>query len=161
LQDSIRLRREILGLGEAKSACRLVFSEADGLSGFTVDQYDRWLVMQFTSLGMAQRREMLTEVLMELLGPEGIYLRTERDIGKLEGLEIRDGLIAGTLPEDPVVINENALQFIVNIREGQKTGLFLDQRQNRICVAKLAQGRSVLDAFCYTGGFALHALQAG
>jgi 23S rRNA (cytosine1962-C5)-methyltransferase len=161
LQDSIRLRREILGLGEAKSACRLVFSEADGLSGLTVDQYDRWLVMQFTSLALAQRREMLTEVLMELLGPEGIYLRTEREIGKLEGLEIRDGLIAGTLPEDPVVINENGLQFIVNIREGQKTGLFLDQRQNRICVAKLAQGRSVLDAFCYTGGFALHALQAG
>jgi len=161
LQESIRLRREVLRLGGARSACRLVFSEADGLSGLTVDQYDRWLVMQFTSLGMAQRRQMLTDLVIELLGPEGIYLRTERDIGKLEGLEIKDGLMAGALPEDPVVIDENGLQFLVNIQEGQKTGLFLDQRENRIGVARLARGRSVLDAFCYTGGFALHAARAG
>src|SRR5207244_3947692 len=70
-----------------RTACRLVFSEGDGLSGLTVDRYDRWLVVQFTSLGMAQRREMWADLLMERLRPEGIVLRTERAIGRLEGLE--------------------------------------------------------------------------
>jgi 23S rRNA (cytosine1962-C5)-methyltransferase len=116
--------------------------------------------MQFTSLGLAQRKEILAELLVELLHPEGIYLRTERDVGKLEGLEIQDGLLWGNVPTEPILVKEEGLQFLVNIREGQKTGFFLDQRENRKAVAKLAAGRRVLDAFCYSGGFALHAARA-
>jgi 23S rRNA (cytosine1962-C5)-methyltransferase len=160
LQAACRLRA-MLGLFGPGQACRLVYSEADGLSGCTVDKYDRWLVVQFTSLGMAQRRDLLAELLVELVQPAGIYLRTERGIGKLEGLELQDGLFWGSIPSEPVVIEENGLRFHVNLAEGQKTGFYLDQRDNRVAVACLASGRRVLDAFCYTGGFALHAARAG
>lgn len=161
LLKAIHLRRDILGFAGAGLACRLVFSEADGLPGVTVDQYDRWLVVQFTSLGMAQRRELLADLLQDLLQPEGIYLRTERGIGQLEGLEVQDSLLRGTLPAEPVVIRDGGLSFQVNLAEGQKTGFYLDQRDNRHVVAGYARGRHVLDAFCYTGGFGLHAARAG
>src|SRR5262249_3549166 len=120
-----------------------------------------WLAVQFTSLGLANRRDMLADLLQELVQPEGIYLRTERGIGELEGLEIHDGPLRGQTPEEPIVISEGSLRFLVNVRQGQKTGFFLDQRDNRRAVAALVAGRRVLDAFCYTGGFGLHALQAG
>jgi 23S rRNA (cytosine1962-C5)-methyltransferase len=160
LQRAVRLR-DVLGLNKSGQACRLVFSEGDGLSGLTVDRYDRWLVVQFTSLGIAQRREMLADLLMELTEPAGIYVRTERGIGRLEGLELQDGPLRGQIPSEPIVIEEGGLRFLVNFAEGQKTGFYLDQRENRRAVAGLAAGRRVLDAFCYTGGFGLHAAQAG
>jgi 23S rRNA (cytosine1962-C5)-methyltransferase len=173
LNDAIRLRDD-LGLNKVGAACRLVFSEGDGLSGLTVDRYDRWLVVQFTSLGMARRRDMWAELLSERLQPDGIYLRTERGIGRLEGLDLQDGLLsskpgASSGPQalateagpDYIEIEENGLRFLVNIGEGQKTGFYLDQRDNRQTVARLADGRRVLDAFCYTGGFGLYAARAG
>jgi 23S rRNA (cytosine1962-C5)-methyltransferase len=138
-----------------------VFSEADGLSGCTVDQYDRWLVVQFTALGLAVRRELFADLLEELLRPEGIYLRTERGIGRMEGLELQDGPLRGQVPAAPVIIEENGLRFLVQLTEGQKTGYYLDQRDNRQAVARYSAGRRVLDAFCYTGGFGLHAARAG
>ncbi|MCS6852371.1 MAG: class I SAM-dependent rRNA methyltransferase [Gemmataceae bacterium] len=161
LRAAIRLRTDILGLGRPGQACRLVFSEADGLSGLTVDRYDRWLMVQFTALGLAQRRDLLVELLVELLQPEGIYLRTERGIGQLEGLELQDGPLWGQVPSEPVTIDEDGLRFLVHLTEGQKTGFYLDQRDNRRAVARLAAGRRVLDAFCYSGGFGLHAARAG
>jgi len=161
LQKAIHLRHNILKHAGQGSACRLVFSEADGLSGLTIDQFDRWLVVQFTSLGLAQQREMFADLLTELLQPEGIYLRTERGIGKLEGLDIQDGVLRGTLPTAPLVIEENGIRFLVDLAEGQKTGFYLDQRDNRPAVARFAAGRRVLDAFCYTGGFGLYAARAG
>jgi 23S rRNA (cytosine1962-C5)-methyltransferase len=160
LAAAVALRRT-LGLGGPGRACRLVFSEGDGLSGLTVDQYDRWLVMQFTALGLARRREELAGLLVELLQPEGVYLRTERGVGQLEGLELHDGPLWGRLPEGPVVIEEEGLRFLVHIAEGQKTGFYLDQRDNRQAAARLAAGRRVLDGFCYSGGFGLHASRAG
>jgi 23S rRNA (cytosine1962-C5)-methyltransferase len=138
-----------------------VFSEADGLSGLIVDQYDRWLVVQITSLAIARRRGLIVNLLNELVRPVGIYLRTERGIGQLEGLEQRDGLLRGELPAEPFSIEEHGLRFQVNLAEGQKTGYYLDQADNRRIVADLAKGRRVLDGFCYTGGFALHAAKAG
>ena len=161
LETAIRLRNDVLKLGNPAGACRLVFSEADGLSGIIVDRYANWLTVQFTSLALAQRREMFAELLTALLHPAGIYLRTERGIGKLEGLELHDGLLHGAEPAGPFEIKENGLRMLVNLREGQKTGYYLDQRDNRQAVAKLAAGRRVLDAFCYSGGFALHAASAG
>jgi 23S rRNA (cytosine1962-C5)-methyltransferase len=161
LDAALRLRGRILELDGPGRACRLVFSEADGLSGCTVDRYDRWLVVQFTALGLAQRREMLAELLAERVQPEGIHLRTERGIGQLEGLALQDGELWGRVPAQPVPIEEDGLRFLVNLAEGQKTGFYLDQRDNRRAVARLAAGRRVLDAFCYTGGFGLHAARAG
>lgn len=160
LGAAIRLR-EALGLMAPEGACRLVFSEGDGLSGCTVDRYGQWLVLQFTALGLGQRRELIADLLQEQVQPEGIVLRTDRGIGKLEGLEIEDGLLRGAIPAGPVVIEEHGVRFKVNLMEGQKTGFYLDQRDNRQAVAALTRGRRVLDAFCYTGGFGLHAARAG
>jgi 23S rRNA (cytosine1962-C5)-methyltransferase len=160
LAAAIRMR-DMLWPGGTRPACRLVFSEGDGLSGLVVDRYDRWLVVQFTSLALAQRREMFGELLVELLRPEGIYLRTERDIGRLEGLELHDGPLWGEVPQAPFLIDEGGVRFFVNIALGQKTGFYLDQSANRSRVADLASGRRVLDACCYTGGFGLEAARAG
>jgi 23S rRNA (cytosine1962-C5)-methyltransferase len=160
LQAAIRLRR-MLGLMEPAKACRLVFSEGDGLSGCIVDRYDRWLALQITSLGIFVRQEMIVELLVDLLQPEGIFLRTERGIGQLEGMEAQDRLLWGCFPDGPITIEEGSLRFQVNLSEGQKTGFYLDQRDNRQVVARYAAGRRVLDAFCYSGGFGLHAAKAG
>src|SRR5438105_7768073 len=149
IQSAVQLRQAVLGWSKPGAACRLVFSEGDGLSGLTVDRYDRWLVVQFTSLGMARRQDMWTDLLTERLRPDGIYLRTERGIGRLEGLELQDGPLSGQAPAGPIQIEENGLHFLVNIAEGQKTGFYLDQRDNRQAVARLAVGRRVLDAVCY------------
>lgn len=161
IEDAIHLRRHTLGLGGPGQACRLIFSEADGLPGLVVDQFDRWLTVQFTSLGLAQRLESLVQILHDIVQPEGIYLRTERGIGALEGLELADRLLCGQLPTEPIVIDDQGLKFLVNLAEGQKTGFYLDQCDNRHAVARFAQGRRVLDAFCYSGGFGLHAARAG
>ncbi len=162
LAAAVRLRRDILGLDQPGGACRLVFSEGDGLSGLTVDRYDRWLAVQFTALGLAQRRDLLAEVLAELTGAEGVYLRTERGVGKLEGVELHDGPLWGQTPPDAITVTEaGGMRYLVNLAEGQKTGFYLDQRDNRRSAARYAPGRAVLDAFCYTGGFGLHAARAG
>jgi len=162
LAAAVRLRRDILNLDHAGGACRLVFSEGDGLSGLTVDRYDRWLAVQFTSLGLAQRRELLAELLTELTGTAGVYLRTERGIGQLEGVELHDGPLLGGSPPVPITVEEaGGLRYLVNLAEGQKTGFYLDQRENRRAAARYTAGRNVLDAFCYTGGFGLHAARAG
>jgi 23S rRNA (cytosine1962-C5)-methyltransferase len=162
LAAAVRLRRETLGLDRPGGACRLVFSEGDGLSGLTVDKYDRWLAVQFTSLGLAERRDMIAELLTELTDVAGIHLRTERGIGRLEGVELHDGPLRGEPPPDLVTIEEaGGLRYQVNLAEGQKTGFYLDQRENRRAAARYAAGRDVLDAFCYTGGFGLHAARGG
>lgn len=169
LTHAIQLRRDVLHLMEPQRACRLVFSEGDGLSGLTVDRYDRWLVVQLTSLALAQRLEMIRDLLVELVQPEGIYLRTERGIGKLEGLELQDRLLWGSVPSDPIMIREPLgvadahanVDFLINLAEGQKTGFYVDQRENRQAVARYAAGRRVLDCFCYVGGFGLMAAKAG
>jgi 23S rRNA (cytosine1962-C5)-methyltransferase len=110
---------------------------------------------------MAARGDLWVQLLRERLKPQGIYLRTERGIGRLEGLELQDGPLWGAVPEQHVLIEENGLRFLVEIAEGQKTGFYLDQRENRLAVARLAKARRVLDAFCYTGGFGIYAAKAG
>jgi 23S rRNA (cytosine1962-C5)-methyltransferase len=110
---------------------------------------------------MAARRETVAELLRELLDPRGIYLRTEKGVGRLEGVELHDGPLWGDVPPGDLAIEENGLTFAVNLAEGQKTGYYLDQRDNRAAVARLAAGKRVLDAFCYTGGFGLYAAKAG
>lgn len=161
LEDALRLRRQVLQCDDPDGACRLVFSESDGLSGLIVDRYGSWLSVQVTSLALAQRLETLQSHLVELCRPQGIYLRTERGVGEAEGLKIADRLLWGEVPDSPIAIVENQLEFEVDLKTGQKTGFYLDQRENRRAVAALACGRRVLDMFCYTGGFALAAARAG
>ncbi|MBX9627756.1 MAG: class I SAM-dependent rRNA methyltransferase [Gemmataceae bacterium] len=161
LERAVHLRHHVLHLAGPDKGYRVVFSESDILSGMVVDRYADWLAVQFTSLGLGKRREMLADLLQELLNPRGIYLRTEKGIGKLEGLELHDGPLRGEPPAADLTIVENGLRFLVNLAEGQKTGYYLDQRDNRAAVARLCPGKRVLDAFCYTGGFGLYAAKAG
>lgn len=161
LESAIRFRNHWIEGQPTPNACRLVASEADGISGLIVDRYDRWLSVQITSLAIAQRREMFTQLLVQSTGTIGAYVRTERGIGKMEGLDLKDGLLWGEIPSEPIEILENGVHYRVDLREGQKTGFFLDQRANRQTVARYLVGRSVLDCFCYTGGFGLHAARAG
>jgi 23S rRNA (cytosine1962-C5)-methyltransferase len=161
LTRAIDLRHHVLNLAGPDRGYRVVFSESDLLSGMVVDRYADWLAVQFTALGLARRRETIAEVLGELLHPRGIYLRTEKGIGKLEGVELHDGPLWGEPPPADLAIEENGLRFLVNLAEGQKTGYYLDQRDNRAAVARLCPGKRVLDAFCYTGGFGLYAAKAG
>jgi 23S rRNA (cytosine1962-C5)-methyltransferase len=160
VERAVRLR-EALGVRGPGRGCRLVFSEADGLSGCTIDEYAGWLTVQLTALGIAERRQVLADVLHEVVKPRGMYVRTEKGVGTLEGLSLHDGLLAGDPPPADLAIDEHGLSFLVNIAEGQKTGFYHDQRDNRRAAARLASGRRVLDAFCYTGGFGLHAAKAG
>ncbi len=161
LERAVRLRHDVLKLNGPEAGYRVVFSESDFLSGLVVDRYADWLAVQFTALGLASRRQMLAELLRELLAPRGIYLRTEKGIGKLEGVELHDGPLWGEPPPADLTMTENGLRLFVNLAEGQKTGYYLDQRDNRAAVARLCPGRRVLDAFCYSGGFGLAAARAG
>ncbi|MGE0158792.1 MAG: class I SAM-dependent rRNA methyltransferase [Gemmatimonadales bacterium] len=161
VRRAVALRSGLLGLADPSGACRLVFSEGDELSGLTVDRYGRWLVVVLTGLGVAGRLEAILDVLEELIEPEGILLRTEKGVGDEEGLVIRDGLLRGALPEEPVVIEEGESRFAVDLRVGQKTGFYLDQRRNRVRVASYAAGRTIGDVCTYTGGFAVSAARAG
>ena len=147
--------------GSQTNAYRLIASEADGLSGLTVDRYGDWLLAQFTSLAVHQRREPIITALKELVKPRGIWMRTDRGVLDAEGLELEDGLVSGDEPDRPLFIQQNELQFGVDVTEGQKTGFYLDQRGNREAVAQYVRGRRVLDCFCYTGGFGIAAAKLG
>ncbi len=161
LVSAIRLRHDILKLHAPDAGYRVCFSESDYLSGLIVDRYGDWLTVQYTALGMAKRREMIGDILRELLNPKGVYLRTEKGIGKLEGVELHDQLLCGELPSADLSIVENGLRILVNLTEGQKTGYYLDQRDNRLAVSRFCPGKRILDAFTYTGGFGLYAAKAG
>jgi 23S rRNA (cytosine1962-C5)-methyltransferase len=161
LGEAVALRRRLYGDLTSDAGCRLVYSEADQLSGLVVDRYGDWLVIQFTSLAMAARRDVIVETLKSLVAPRGIYLRTEKGIGKMERLEIEDGLLWGEPPPRPLFLSENGIRYGVDLAEGQKTGFFLDQRDNRRRLAEFVRGGRVLDLFCYSGGFSLNALVHG
>ena len=143
------------------TATRLVFSEADGLSGLTVDRYGDYLVVQVTSLAVAKRLDVIGPLLQELLQPRGILLRTDKGTLQLEGMELSDQLLAGELPAEAITIRENGLEYELDLSAGQKTGFYLDQRENRRAAATYMRGRRVLDMFCYTGGFAMAAAAIG
>jgi 23S rRNA (cytosine1962-C5)-methyltransferase len=143
------------------TATRLVFSEADNFSGLIVDRYGEYRVLQATSLAVAERLETIVPILFEVLRPRGAVLRAEKASSKWEGFELEDGHIWGERPSGPLTIEENGLKFLVDLCEGQKTGFYLDQRENRVAAAKYLGGRRVLDMFCYTGGFSLAAAKLG
>ena len=152
--------RDGLGLARDSNGMRLVHAESDGLPGVIVDRYGDVLVMQIGSAGGERWRDTCADILQELLNPVCIYERSDSDSRALEGLEPRNGVLRGALPER-VEAAENGLRFRVDVVAGQKTGFYLDQRDNRALTETLAAGRDVLNCFCYTGGFSLYALRGG
>ena len=161
IENAVALRQQ-LGLFSKKTGCRLINSEGDNLSGVIVDQYGPYLAVQVTALAMAERLDMICDSLERIVQPKGILLRgAERGLGKLEGLHLPDRLLRGEPPDGPIFVEEHGLRFGVDLTEGQKTGYYLDQRENRQAAARYAAGRRVLDMFCYSGGFGVACAVSG
>lgn len=144
--------RSRLGLSEV---CRLINAESDFLPALIVDKFGSVLVMQVLSLGMEKLKEYITDALIELPGVSAIYERNDVTVRSYEGLEQNKGFLRGK-QDTEIIINENGIKILVDIENGQKTGYFLDQRENRASIAPFVKGSRVLDCFCHTGSFALH-----
>ena len=140
---------------ENSTAYRLAFSEGDLLPGLIVDRYGPYLVLQTLDQGMDRVRDLIVDCLTELLRPAGIIARNDVSVRKLEGLLLETTVLSGEVP-DRVAVEMNGLKLEADLVRGQKTGVYLDQRENYVAVARYARGR-VLDCFTSTGGFALHA----
>jgi 23S rRNA (cytosine1962-C5)-methyltransferase len=142
------------------TAYRIVHGESDGLPGLIVDRYGASVVLQALSAGMDARLDLICDVVEELLQPSAIVGRNDSSLRTLEGLPESSSVLRGTL-EGEVEVIENGLHYGVDIVHGQKTGLFLDQKLNRLRVRRYARGRTVLDCFCNDGGFSLNAVRGG
>jgi 23S rRNA (cytosine1962-C5)-methyltransferase len=140
--------------------CRLVFGEADGLPQLIIDKFDDYLVLQTLALGMDKWKPVIVNSLQTILRPKGIYERNDVPVRELEGLSQQKGFLSE--PFNPkIIINENGLKFNVDIENGQKTGYFLDQQDNRRAIQNIVKGADVLGAFTYTGTFEIHAAHYG
>jgi 23S rRNA (cytosine1962-C5)-methyltransferase len=159
LRHAIDLRRRHLPTGT--TAYRIVNGEGDFLPGLIVDRYAGFLVCQFYTAGMARFRDEILDALRCCESIDGIFERTEGRVGDEEGLEPSVGTIRGDPPPETIEIAEGGHKFLVDIRRGQKTGFFLDQRDNRAFFETISRGRSVLNCFAYTGGFSVFAYAGG
>ncbi len=154
-------------MGEDIGCCRVIFGEADGFPGLTVDRFSDILVIQTLSVGMEKIKDMLFPLLLETLRGDGqiiggIYERNDVAIRALEGLEQYRGWYGAEHPDSAQTeICENGIKYLVDVENGQKTGFFLDQKYNRLAVARLSHGKRVLDCFTHTGSFALNAAMGG
>ena len=142
------------------NACRVVFGESDGLPGLTVDKFGDYLSFQIVSLGMEQWKETIIDILDALFAPKGIYERGDVPVREKEGLPLQTGCVRGQVP-DRVEILEHDARMTVDIPNGQKTGHFLDQQENRGRIKPYCKDQDVLDLCCHTGGFAIHAALYG
>ena len=141
-------------------SCRLVFSESDFLPGLIVDKFGDVLVVQSLFLGIEKWKDVIVRALVDTVHPAGIYERDDVPVRRLEGLEQTTGLLWGEVPER-VDMWENGIHFSVDVKNGQKTGFFLDQKENRAALAPFVKDARVLDCFCHNGSFALHAAKYG
>ena len=140
--------------------CRLVFGEADGLPAFIIDKFNDYFVLQTLSLGIEQWKTAIVDALNAIFKPKGIYERNDVPVRELEGLEQKKDFLSDPFPTE-IIIQENGLQFYVDIEHGQKTGYFLDQQDNRRAIQHIVKGADVLGAFTYTGTFEIHAAHYG
>ncbi len=154
IRAAVSLRKTLCG--EENDCCRLIFAEADDLPALIVDRYGDVLVCELLSLGMDKRRELIADILERVCAPRGIYLRGDAPVRRKEGLPLENGVLRGEVP-DTVVVHENGLAMEVDVKRGQKTGYFLDQKENRLAVRRYCRGARVLDCFCNSGGFSLNA----
>lgn len=160
LSGALALRKALPCLGD-RTAWRLVNAESDGLPGIVVDWYAPFLACQFLSAGAEFFRDTLIDCLMDIMPYDGIYERSDSDVRLREGLPKRKGLLRGKGPSGPVPIMEGPCRFLADIEEGQKTGFYLDQGENRRAFRDFVKDRPVLNAFSYTGGFSVWALAGG
>ena len=142
------------------NSCRLIFAESDGLPAVIADKFGEVIVLQILCLGMERFKGDIVDALAQELSPRGIYERNDVPVRELEGLSQQTGLLFGEVP-DRVEMQENGVRFLVDVKEGQKTGFFLDQKENRAAIAPFVSGMRVLDCFTHTGSFALHAAHYG
>lgn len=158
IEEAVALRAPLRG---ETTALRVFFSESDGIPGLVADQFGPWLVVQFLTSGAEREKALLTTLLARALpGLEGIWEKSDGDGRRMEGLAEAEGLLWGRAPEGEIEVVENGNQYLVD-PASQKTGFYTDQRDNRRLVAPWLAGRRVLDAFTFTGGFAVAAMAAG
>lgn len=146
---------------EATTACRLIFSEADFLPGLIVDRYADFLSVQILSSGIEKAKETIIKVLVKRLQPKGIFDRSDATARTHEGITAENGLLWGENPAEFIEVKENGIKYHINIAEGQKSGFYCDQRDNRSILASYSKGKTVLDCFSYSGGFSLNAFAQG
>jgi 23S rRNA (cytosine1962-C5)-methyltransferase len=140
--------------------CRLIFGEADGMPALIIDKFNDYFVIQSMALGIDLWKQAIVDALKKIFNPKGIYERNDVPVRELEGLQQIKGFLSEPFDTN-IIINENGLQFHVDIANGQKTGYFLDQQDNRRAIANIVKGANVLEAFCYTGTFSVHAAHYG
>jgi 23S rRNA (cytosine1962-C5)-methyltransferase len=157
---AVESRRSLMQSGST-NVCRLAFSEADYLPGLIVDKYADYLSVQIHSSGIENIKAILLDELQKQLNPKGIFERSDPSARAHEGMEPSSGILSGIAPPEYVEVLENDIKYLINISEGQKSGFFCDQRENRHIVAQHASGKRVLDCFSYSGGFSLNSLKAG
>ena len=160
LESALALRSALVPESET-DALRLVHGESDGLPGVIVDRYAGWLVIQCLTAGADMWKDTIIDALVELTGITQVYERSDVDVRHLEGLPERVGMVRGEAAPEEVTIVENGLKFAVDLRSGQKTGFYLDQRLNRRRLGQLSAGRDILNCFSYTGAFSAYALAGG
>ncbi len=166
LSAAIAARESLKG---RTGAVRLVFGEADELPGLIVDRYGEWLVTQFMSAGVEYWRELIADLLMKLTHARGIYDRSDAQLRTREGLELKTGVLRGDEPPQAIEIVEDGVKYGIDVRNGHKTGFYIDQRESRLAAQRLAEafrrehgrGLRALNCFCYTGGFSLALLKGG
>jgi 23S rRNA (cytosine1962-C5)-methyltransferase len=143
------------------NAYRLVNGEGDLLPGLVVDRYGDYFVLQCLTAGIERMKGVLTDLLVELFHPRGIYERSDASTRKEEGLKESIGLLHGETIPDRIQIEEEGCLFRINVKKGHKTGFYLDQRENRLALKEVSRGKKILDCFCYTGGFSTQAAMGG
>lgn len=157
---AIALRAHLLSNKET-NAYRLIFSEADFLPGLIVDKYADFLSVQILSTGIESAKAIIIDILCKKLKPKGIFDRSDATARTHEGITAENGLLWGEAPAEFIAVKENGITYHINIAEGQKSGFYCDQRDNRRILAEYAKGKSVLDCFSYSGGFSLNAFKNG
>lgn len=160
IRKSLEARKALLESSHTNT-CRLIFSEADFLPGLIVDRYADYLSLQILTSGIEKVKDLVLDELQNQLNPKGIFDRSDASARAHEGLEPSHGILFGEAPPEFVEVMENGINYHINISEGQKSGFFCDQRDNRRIVAEHAAGKRVLDCFSYSGGFSLNALNLG
>ncbi len=162
IDQAVRVRMDVGLFTEDNNTCRLVFSEGDGLPGLIADFYAGVLVIQCHTPGMHNVREMLCKAFAQALGDnlKAIYDKSSKSLAKHGGIKSEDGLLWGKIPENHYAL-EHGNKFNIDWEKGQKTGFFIDQRENRKLLGKYSKGKKVLNVFSYTGGFSIYAMKEG
>ncbi len=155
IQNALDYRRTIIDFVKF-DAFRLIHDAGDLLPGLVVDKYSDYLIVQILTLGIDKRRDMIIDILDDIIKPKVIYERSDNRVREKEGLNERSGILKGTDFSDPILINQDSVKLLVKLKTGQKTGAFLDQRENLKLISLYSKNKDVLDCFCYTGSFSIY-----